>query len=270
MRHLIAMLLLAAIFTHRCLYAEGRLFATTYEAEVPAQGTAEFEQAVTNLSGHATGVFSRWKLAEELEYGFTPRVSGAIYLNFNQVYSSLADPLLGTQTQAVFAFDGVSTEWKYLLLDGDHAPLAMVAYFEARYSGAELELEPKLIVSKDLGEHWALALNLAPATEYGYSAEGQSMQAELSLSAGLAWKHEHVSVGLEALNQRWRPDWGDESGSVWYAGPDAQISAGRWALTLAVLPQVQGQPNALPGDGRALGTDDQAKLMTRLLLSVDL
>ncbi|HXC63251.1 MAG TPA: DUF6662 family protein, partial [bacterium] len=138
-----------------------------------------------------------------------------------------------------------------------------------RYSGTELEIEPKLILQKNFGEDWVLALNLTPETEYGFAADGQTMHGEEFLSAGLAWKTGPVAIGVEGLNHRWLPNWGPETASGWFVGPAVHYAADKWWATLTVLPQIQGAPSSIAGDGRYLGMDDYAKVESRLILGIE-
>jgi hypothetical protein len=250
------------------LHADERLFGFTYEADLLPKGALEYEQGMTNYNGQAEGVFSRWQITQELEYGFSDRLSGSFYLNYNDVYSSLNTPS-GTQSAEAFSFDGVSTEWKYQCLSPFKDSFGLVLYLEPRYSGTELEIEPKLILQKNLGESLVLALNLTPETEYSFTADGQSMHGEEFLSAAASWKAGPIAAGLEVLNHRWLPNWGPETASAWFAGPALHVAQDKWWATLSLLPQLQGQPSTIPGDGRYLGSDDYAKVISRLILGLE-
>lgn len=268
-KQLLAAAVLAVVPT-LAAHADERLFGFNYEADLLPKGGLEYEQILTNYSGQAEGVFSRWKIAEELEYGFTEKLSGAVYLNFSSLYSSVNDPLLGTVNTEEFAFEGLSSEWKYQVLSPLKDAFGLVLYLEPRYSGTELELEPKIILQKDLGESWTLAFNLSPETEWGFAADGQSMHGEEAFSAGLAWKSGQFAAGVEVLNSRLRPDWGDETASAWFVGPTVHYAAEKWWVTLAVLPQVQGQSVSGAVDGRTFINDDYSKVESRLVLGLEL
>jgi hypothetical protein len=246
--------------------ADERLFTYSYEAEVLPQGGLEFEQWITNASGHASGVFSRWKTREELEYGLTDKLSASLYLNFESSYESLP----GSAPASESSFDGVSTEWKYRLLNPDLDPLGLLLYFEPRYSGPELELEGKAVLQKNLGESWMAVLNLTLENEYGFTADAQALHGELTGSGGLACKvTPQFSVGLEGQNLRVWPDWSSEGSSTWSLGPVLHLEQPKWWATFTVLPQVFGQPASLPGDNRFLGDDDHAKVETRLVVGLN-
>jgi hypothetical protein len=265
---LIAGALLGALCA-RPAHADERLFGFSYEADLLPKGGLEYEQTVTNYNGQAQGIFNRWQVAQELEYGFSDRLSGSLYLNFNDEYSSTVDPVLGVQSHEQFSFDGLSSEWKYQVLSPLRDAFGLVLYLEPRFSGTELELEPKVILQKGLGESWTLALNLTPETEWAFAADGQSMHGEEYLSVGLAWKSGPFAAGVEGLNSRLRPQWGDETASAWFAGPCAHYAADKWWATLSVLPQVQGQSSSGAAGGLSFINDDYAKVESRLILGIE-
>lgn len=249
--------------------ADERLFGFSYEADLLPKGGLEYEQTVTDYNGQAQGIFNRWQIAQELEYGFSDRLSGSLYLNFNDEYSSVVDPSGGVQTSESFSFDGLSSEWKYQVLSPLRDALGLVLYLEPRFSGTELEIEPKLILQKNLGDAWTLAVNVAEETEYGFAADGQTMHGEEAYSAGLAWKSGPFAAGAELLNKRLRPEWGDETASAWFLGPCVHYAADKWWATLSVLPQVQGQSVSGASGGLSFVNDDYAKVESRLILGIE-
>ena len=67
--------------------ADERFFTYIQDADVIPKGGWEFEQWVTYRKGYPGGDrdFNQylWDFREEMEYGFTDRLSGALYLNFS-------------------------------------------------------------------------------------------------------------------------------------------------------------------------------------------
>ena len=266
---LATLLLVSATLSAR---ADEKLFTYSYMADVLPKGNLEFEQWITNLNGHAEGIFSRWKAREELEAGLTDRLSASLYLNLESVYESHLDLGTGLVTSTnEFAFDGISSEWKYLVLSPLTDKVGLLVYFEPRYSGPELELEAKLVLQKDLGEDWSLVLNLTGENEYKFGAGTQEVVGEGQISAGVAYKFTpKASVGLEVVNdRRWPDSWGYEAWNAWYAGPALHYAADKWWTTFTLLPQIHGNPESIVGDGRFLGDDDAARVKTRLVLGVN-
>lgn len=254
------------------LQADERLFGYSYLAEVLPKGDAEFEQWITNLQGHEQGIFSRWQLREELEAGLTDRLSASLYLNLNSVYESQWDPATDVVTTTnELEFDGISTEWKYLVLSPDTDKLGLLLYFEPRYSSTEFELEAKVVLQKNLGENWVAAMNLIGENEYQYTANSQETVGKGSVSTGLAYRvTPKASIGLEVVNDRTWPDqWGYEAWNTWYAGATYHYAAPKWWATFTLLPQIHGNPESIAGDGRFLADEDAARVQTRLITGVN-
>src|SRR5262245_23082370 len=97
------------------LRADTRHFTYSYEPNnvLPA-GALEFEQWATLRAGKEQGVFSRWDLREEFEYGITDRLTSSLYLNFQSLHVDLPDE---DEDEDEFEFKGVSSEWKYKISD---------------------------------------------------------------------------------------------------------------------------------------------------------
>ena len=253
------------------LKADERLFGYLYEADVLPKGALEFEQWATQANGQAAGVFSRWKIREELEAGLTDDLAASLYLNFVSSYRSVIDPASqATVNTSESAFDGLSTEWKWRVLNPNQGPMGLLLYFEPRYSGQELELETKVVLQSNLGEEWVACANVTAEQEYGFAADGQTNVGKLEGGAGIAYKcTPKFTVGLEGQNRRvWPGAWKLEQSSAWSAGPTLHYAAEKWWATLTILPQIQGWPETIPGDGRFLGDDDASRVESRLIAGI--
>ena len=263
-----------SVFAGRIAKADERLLAFSYGAEVLPKGKLEFEQWITDSNGHAGEFYNGYAIDQELEYGITDRLSGSLYLHFKQNYSSSKDPLTGLITSTdELRFDGVSTEWKYLVLSPITDPFGLLLYFEPRFSGPELELEGKLILERDLGDKWVGIANLVVEQEYGYGADSTEIKGEPKVSLGIAYKISPAfSLGLEAKEDMiWPDNWGYESESGFYAGPTVHYGGEKWWGTLGVAAQLHGAPETLKGDGRniAAGDEDFSKVQVKLGLGID-
>src|SRR5436190_23815614 len=160
--------------------ATERYFTYTYEPETLPKGGLEYEQWVTLRAGRNQTVgqedYNRWEFRHELEYGVTDNYSLSLYLN--ESLTSFKDVASGHHVSD-FAFDGVSLENRYLVLNpADHA-LGLALYLEPRYSGDEFELEQKVILVQRFGE-WKWALNLTHATEWKDQFKGTEGEVEVS------------------------------------------------------------------------------------------
>jgi hypothetical protein len=104
----------------------------------------EFEQWATLRAGKEDGVYSRWDLRSEFEYGLTDNLTSALYLNLKSLHIDR-----DSEQEDEFEFEGISSEWKYKLLDPTADPVGLVAYGEVTTNFEELELEQKIILGKN-------------------------------------------------------------------------------------------------------------------------
>lgn len=220
--------------------ADERLFTYSYEAEVLPAGALEFEQWITARAGREGGDFNRWDFREELEYGITDQLTGALYLNFKDVYFH---PNEGVDEEEVenFEFNGISAELKYQLLNPHVNPIGIVTYFEGTIDSDEAELEEKLIISSNLTDEIVFAVNAALEQEWEYEGSETAETGKLDLTSGLAYKfHPNWSVGVEMRNLREYDKLGldDEKLTAWYAGPNIHYGAATWWATLTAMPQI--------------------------------
>src|SRR5690349_13217624 len=186
--------------------ATERYFTYTYEPEVFPQGAAEFEQWVTFAAGRDKEVnqedYRRWEFREEFEYGVTDRYSVSLYLNTQE-----EDFFKPTQKDhfSQFAFEGVSLENRYMVLNPAEHVVGLTLYLEPRYSGDQAEVEEKIILGQRCG-NWKWALNLTHATEWLDNLHTTAGEVEASL--GLARDlNPHWSVGVELRDHNELPDY---------------------------------------------------------------
>jgi hypothetical protein len=255
--------LICVMSTVSYVNADERHFTYSYEADsVLPKGAWEAEQWITLRAGKGEGEFSRWDFREELEYGISDRLSTAIYLNFNDIRHDLP----GEETDVdEFNFDGVSSEWKYMLLSPHLYPIGIMLYFEARYSGEEVELEEKLILQHNFGERWILVGNIIAEEEWVFEEEENEEEGGLEFTAGLSYQlNQYWSIGLEGRNVRVYPDYDEEEFSAWFVGPSVHYGNGKWWVTLTVLPQVSGSPETEDG----LTLDEKERVEVRVIAGV--
>src|SRR6266498_1105619 len=261
-----ALLVAAALLAANAVRADERLFTYVQEAEVLPKGGLEFEQWLTHRRGKADGVFAAWDFREELEYGFTDRLSGAGYLNFKSTHS---EGVTGLADEDSFEFEGIATEVKYQVLNPNTKPLGVLLYGEATYNGDEFELEEKLVLQKNVGEKWVTALNVTLEEEWAFTPAATEEELTLELTAGVAYKiNPHWSVGIEGRNIReFAPgiDFSDQEHSTWFVGPNVHYARNNWWATLTVLPQVHGSPDTRDG----LQLDEHEKIEVRLIAGIN-
>ena len=251
-------------------FAEERFFTYVRDAEVLPKGAWEFEQWVTLRQGNPGGDPDydqyRWDFREEVEYGLTEKLTGALYLNFRQNQVIARQP--GLNSDSEFSFEGVSAEVKYQLLNPNTKPVGVQLYFEPTYNGNEVELEYKLIFSKMLADKWLLAANAVFEQEWEKEQGETGKESVLEFNAGLAYRFTpNWSVGLEgryhsvyegaALDER--------LGSAWFLGPNIHYGSAKWWATWTILPQISGSPS---NDG-GLNTTEHGKWETRVIVGIN-
>jgi len=256
--------LVASLLTSFCASrADERLFTYTYEAEVLPKGGVEFEPWLTHRRGKEDGVFSAWDFREELEFGLTEKLTSALYLNFRNTQT---EDVPGLSNQDKFEFKGVSSEWKYQLLNPNTKPVGVLAYAEATYDGEAFELEEKIVLQKNFGEKWVLALNATVEQEWEFEPAATERELGLELTGGLSYKlTPHWALGLEGRNVRKFPDFDSEKSSVWFVGPAIHYGSSQWWDALTVLPQVAGRPDTRSG----LNLDEHERIEVRLIAGIN-
>jgi hypothetical protein len=219
--------------------ADERMFAYSYEADVLPEGGVEFEQWITSRAGREGGDYNRWEIREELEYGITDRLTTALYLNLKETYFSPKDET--AETTDKFEFSGVSSEWKYQLINPNTNPVGVLLYGEGTFDSDEIEAEEKLVLSSILAEDWVAAVNATLEQEWAFEHSDTEKEGKLDLSAGIAHKFSPKwSAGLELRNIREFEGFEleEEEARAWYFGPNVHYGSASWWATLAVLPQV--------------------------------
>ena len=242
--------------------ADERSFTYSYEADsVLPKGGWEFEQWITYKGGKEDGIFSRWDIREEIEYGVADKYTTALYLNLRSTHS---DGVPGSADLDRFEFKGISSEHKLQLLNPHTKPIGLLLYGEISTDGDELELEEKLVLSKTLDEKWTLAFNAVLEQEWEFEADETEKTLGLEFTAGVSYKiSPHWAVGLEAMNVRKFDglSFSSQQSSAYFAGPNLHYGASKWWATLTVMPQVGGRPDT----GSSLNLRDHERVEVRLI-----
>lgn len=121
----------------------------------------------------------------------------------------------------------------------------MALYIEPTFSGADRELEYKLIFSKNLGDKWVLAANLNIEQEWEREEGITKKESVLEYLLGAAYRFTpNWSVGLEARQHTVYQGLSlkDTLGTAWFLGPNIHYGRGKWWATFTALPQIAGHP----------------------------
>ncbi len=258
------------IFTFLCLGglfllvgiagADERHFTYSYEPKVLPEGALEFEQWATLRAGKEEGVYSRWDLRSEFEYGLSDRLTSALYLNFKSLHIDREN-----EREDEFEFEGLSSEWKYKFLDPTADPIGILLYGEVGTNLEELELEEKLVIGKNIGR-FVLAFNVTVEEEWEFEKDETERELELEFTAGAAYRiTDHFAVGLELREANVFPDMDHLRHAALFAGPAIHLSSGRWWATLTVMPQIVALKGST-GDG--VNLDEFERMEVRLIFGI--
>src|SRR5579872_782602 len=258
--------------------ADENLFGYTYTADVLPKTKWELEQWITDRMGKESGTFSATDFRTELEYGFTDRLQGSIYLNYNYFYVHDAIASSGPlENRNFFGVSGTSSEWKYQILSPFKDSFGLTLYLEPGYGTIEesdgsrhqeIELESKLILEK----HWlddaligAFNYTLEPEWAKADGDSGFSVHLKVEVSDGLTYRiAPRWYAGLETRVQTEfeNANLNDPAFVAAFVGPVLHYGSERWWATLTVLPQVWGWPDSRGKGGLTL--DDHERLEVRL------
>ena len=232
--------------------ADERLFTYSYEAEILPEGTAEFEQWITNQSGKEDGDYTEWNFRSEFEFGVTQNYMTSFYINLDDVRS---EGVTGVEEDRGTDFKGISWENVYQLLNPNLDPVGLAAYLEYTSDGIDHELESKILLSKPVTDKLTLAVNAVYEMEWEKENGEQEKEAEFEVDGGASYKvAPKWNVGVEFRNKTAYPGGLDLSGqefNSWSVGPNVHYGSPTWWGTFTVLPQVWGNGDGASG-GRQL------------------
>ena len=269
--------------------ASGPDFGYVYTTGIEEEGETELSLWATDRRGKTQGHYEAQDYRLEVEHGISERfqVSGYANLAGHQIRA------IGGEFEPVdreLAFQGLSAEFKYQVLDPTHDRLGLAFYAEPGWSriskvkgtkARELELELKTIVQKNFAQDrlvWAANLTLEPEWEReheeiapGVVRHETDKELALEVTSGLSYEiAPRWWIGGEGRYHSVYPNWTDglhrENYAV-YAGPTVHYDGGKWALTATWQPQLFGSPR---GSGSLLELDDHEKRELRLKLSYEL
>jgi len=240
--------------------ADERVFTYSYEPKVLPKDALEFEQWATLRAGKEDGVFSRWDLRTEFEYGLLDQLTTALYLNFESLHIDRDEEQVDE-----FEFKGLSSEWKWKFLDPTADPIGVLGYFEATTNFEDVELEEKLVLGKNF-DRVVLAFNAICEQEWEFENEETETELAVEFTAGVAYRFtDRFALGLEAREVNVFPDMENLEHAAVFLGPTLHYNTNRWWATLTFLPQVAG----LRGDTQdGLNLDEFERMEVRLIFGI--
>lgn len=250
--------------------ADEQYFGYSYSAEVLPKRATEMELWATDRWGKLAGHYDAQDFSIELEHGFTDRLTVSGYLHFESHHIRGLEPDL-EHTDRNFAFQGLSAEFKYVVLSPDSDRLGLTLYAEPEWArihsvegtkGTQHELELKAILQKNFLDDrliWAANLTLEPEWEKsktldpasGLTKSDWAKELELEVSTGLSYRFApRWYAGVEGRYASVYPEWTNglhrETYAV-FAGPAIHYGGKKWWATLSYQPQLFGAPSASGG-----------------------
>jgi hypothetical protein len=250
-------------------FANDRHFTFTYESAVLPQEAKELEVWTTPRLGRSN-YFARFDNRLEFEVGLTNRLQTSVYLNYIATTADVETMPGQLARESAFAFDGVSSEWKYKVTDPVANALGFAVYAEITGSTDELELEGKLIFDKMIGR-LLLAANLIGEYEMELVRTGaaamvdKAVEAEIDLACAF-FVRPNVALGLELRNANEIKD-GEWEHSALFLGPVVAYATPSWWVALTLMPQLPALKNE---GGGSYVLDEHEYFNARLLFSYHL
>jgi hypothetical protein len=263
-RFLLTASIISAFAVASAAHAEANPFGYPYTADVEEPGETELALWATDRRGKGDGHYDAQDYRLEVERGITDRFQIAGYANFASHHVRDLRPD-NDRIDRDFAFQGLSLELKYKLLDDRKDGFGLAVYAEPGWSrihkvegekGTEYELELKHIASKSWMDGrlvWAGNLTFEPEwererEEISPTIVDSSWEKELKLEAttGVAYRFApNWRAGVEARYASVYPDWTDgmhRDAYAIFAGPTISFDKDEWSASLTFLPQLAGGP----------------------------
>lgn len=246
--------------------ADENLLGYTAGAETLPKGASEAYLWITHRGDKRRGSYAAQTVRVEYEYGFTDRLSGAIYLNAHRHDvdcgpTGCAGPLTDGEFIDLkankFQFSGFSAEVKKMILSPYKDDLGLALYGEITYDsvdsitgekGQGFELEGKVIFQKPFMDgqmQWLTNLEVEAESWNPDGADGTEYAVAPRIRSGVAYRFApNWFVGAEGWvdAELLKPADGSWEFDHWdlFAGPSLHYGAKDWWATLTYAYQVAG------------------------------
>lgn len=249
------------LFVSESKASEG-LFSYTYVSETTPSGEWEYEQKHFLRMGKARGDYTAFDLRNELEYGITDKLQGALYLNSS--YNNTRDQYdpddvsKDLPSRNEFNVNGVSLEFMYRVVSPFTDGFGLAFSLEPEMSlrdhmtgedKIERSVETRLILQKDfLEDQLITAFNLMVEPEWEKEDGFTKKELWVQLSAGAIYRiYPKWFLGIELRNHMEFVDMNlaNQEHSAYFAGPVLHYGSESYWWTVTFLPQVAGWPRNL-------------------------
>jgi hypothetical protein len=223
-------------------------FAYTYLTEVLPQGEIEVEQWLTWKHKKPQEKFDVLEGRTEIEYGFTNRFLGALYLNYEHVNIEPEGPGAPNGAENTTKFTGVNAEFIYQVWSPFTDPFGFALYAEPAIGDGERALEFKLLFQKNfLEDRLVFATNFIFEFEWEHEEEEDEWEREAAfeINIGLAYRvAPGWFLGAELLNENaYEGHFEHAEVSSWYVGPAVHYASQNWWATLGFYKQLPWASN---------------------------
>lgn len=247
-------------------HANERRFTYTYESGVLPPGQRELEFWTTWRNGRAN-YYSRFDHRAEFEFGLTDRLMTAVYLNWEKITEQ--DPADDRSAVTSSAFTGISSEWKYKLLDPVANPLGLALYQEYSVDTDEFAWESKIILDKKIGRT-LLAYNFVIEPEWEFQPGHTEYEIEVENDLGATYFFTpRFSGGLELRNhnEKTKSSTGFEHSAL-FLGPVVSYARENWWISVTWLRQLPALKKSIDNPQDDLILDEHEKNNIRILASI--
>jgi hypothetical protein len=191
----------------------------------------------------------------------------SIYLNWRRIVEQ--DPANPSGTISSGEFSGVSSEWKYKVLDPVADPVGLALYQEYTVGSDEFEWENRLILDKKIG-NTLIAYNFVIEPEWEFTPGKSTREIAVENNLGVTqFFTPRFSAGLEVRNHNEKTE--DSTGfehSALFIGPVVSYARETWWITVTFLRQLPALKKSLANPQDDLVLDEHEKVNVRVLASV--
>ena len=222
--------LFALLLISTAAHADRRYFLQSNTGYLAPAGNLELETVSLAASGQGDSSSTSWLNRFELEYGITDRLTGAMYLNFEQG--------AGEAT----TFDGPSLELIYQLARPGRLPVDPAAYCEFRANGSDWEIEPRLLLTRRVHRLVGVVNLIGEYERHVAGEERGQIERAFRMTAGVSRElGATVAIGIESVYARNLADDGPDPSS-WLLGPTVNFQTAKAQVAIGWHPQVSGSP----------------------------
>ncbi len=213
--------LVAGLGLAQGIQADQRHFSYSYDADsILPKGRWEVESYATQKTNNDKKT-QKWELRQELEYGLTDRLTTALYLN------SKFENKDGEKSGKL---EGISSEWKYMVLSPNTNPLGVMFYGELTAEEGVMEFEEKLILTHRR-QDWNFSTNIVYEQELEFEGNRTDVKTKVKFTGGASYKiTPRWHVGVEGRT--------DLSNRSVFLGPVIQHESSNWFTILTALKRV--------------------------------